>query len=157
MAGKALNFDTGLVEYDVNGAATVAFNPTDADFADRFYTALMELEKQQDALREKAEGLEEPQQVFEFLKERDAEMRRAVDALFGDGVADAVFPNMNCYAMAGGLPVWMNFMFAVADEMGEAMGEERRKTDPRIKAYDKKYAQMLAKYKPKAQNRQAHA
>lgn len=155
MAGKALNFDTGVVEYKLNGAATVRFNPTDSDFANRFYDTLADLEGQQDSLRDAASSLDSTRDYFEFFKERDAEMRKAVDGLLGEGVADAVFAGMNCYALADGLPVWMNLMFAIADEIGEAMGAEQQKTDPRIKSYNKKYAELVAKYKPKTPSRQA--
>lgn len=157
MAGKALNFETGLIEYTINGTAKVSFNPTDADFADRFYTTLTEMEAQQDEIRELAEKAGDgPREMLDFLKDRDAEMRATVDGLLGEGVSDALFPNMNCYAMAGGLPVWMNLFFAIADEMGEAMDEEQGKTDPRLAAHRKKYDEMVEKYKPKTPDRQSH-
>lgn len=154
MAGKALDFDTGIVEYKVNGAATVRFNPTDSGFANRFYDTLTELEGQQDSLRDAAGDLKDTRDFFEFFKERDAEMRKAVDGLLGEGVSDSIFAGMNCYALADGLPVWMNLMFAIADEIGEAMGEEQQKTDPRIASYNKKYSELVEKYKPKTPSRQ---
>lgn len=154
MAGKALNFDTGVVEYKVNGAATVRFNPTDSGFVGRFYDTLTELESKQDALSDAAASLNDTKDYFEFFTERDAEMRKAVDGLLGEGVSDAVFAGMNCYALADGLPVWMNLMFAIADEIGEAMGEEQQKTDPRIESYNRKYAELVEKYKPKTPSRQ---
>lgn len=156
MAGKALNFDTGVVEYTINGAAKVSFNPTDSNFAIRFYEALLDLEGKQDSISAEAHGIEDPKEMFDFMAERDSEMRKTVDGLFGEGFADAVFGGSNCYAFAGGLPLWMNLMFAVADEIGEAMGREQAKTDPRLKAYDRKYSELVGKYKPKAPGRQSH-
>ena len=70
-----------------------------------------------------------------------------IDNLLGAGVADALFPGMNCYALADGLPVWINLMFAVADEVEATFTDEQKKSDPRVKAYNGKYAAMAKKYK----------
>ena len=123
--GKVLSFDTGLVEYDINGAVTVRFNPT----------------------RKVDEIGEDGAAMFAYAKERDREMRGIIDGLLGEGVADALFANMNCYALADGLPVWINLMFAVADEIQSAYTAEQKKTDPRIAGYNKKYQGMMQKYK----------
>ena len=48
---KALNFDTGVSEYDINGTAKVRFNPTDAEFVERLYNTFKTLEEQQDELQ----------------------------------------------------------------------------------------------------------
>lgn len=156
MAGKALQFDTGVVEYTVNDTATIAFNPTDASFADKFYETIQQLEAKQESLRDEAQKLEDPKEMLDFMRQRDKEMRSAIDDLFGVGISAELFPSMNCYAMANGLPVWMNLMFAVADEIAAAMSEEQKKTDPRISSYNKKYADMLAKYKKEKPSRQTH-
>lgn len=156
MAEKTLSFDTGLTEYKINDTVTVAFNPTDANFSDRFYETLSKLEEQQDAMRGEAEKrTDDPRAMFEFITERDKAMRNAIDSLLGPGVADGLFPNMNCYAMANGLPVWMNLMFAIADEIKTSIDAEQKKTDPRIQAYNKKYADLIAKYKPTTPDRQS--
>ena len=150
MASKSLSFDTGVVEYEINGMATARFNPTDAAFAERLYDAFTELDARQDEFEKRvAEIGEDGEAMFAYAKERDEEMRGIIDGLLGEGVADALFPDMNCYALADGLPVWINLMLAVADEVATAYEGERGKGDPRLKAYDGKYHDLLKKYKGK--------
>lgn len=146
--GRALSFDTGLVEYTINGAATVRFNPTDAAFTERLYQAFSDLDERQEEFQRRVDEIGgDGAAMFAYAKERDAEMRGIIDGLLGDGVADALFPDMNCYALADGLPVWINLMFAVADEIQAAYAEEQKKADPRIAGYNERYQGMMRKYK----------
>lgn len=145
---KVLSFDTGLVEYEINGAATVRFNPTDAAFTERLYDTFTSLDKRQDEFKSKVEEIGgDGAAMFEYANERDKEMRGIIDGLLGEGVADALFPDMNCYALADGLPVWINLMFAIADEIQAAYTAEQKKTDPRVAGYNKKYEDMMQKYR----------
>ena len=147
MASKSLSFDTGVVEYEINGMATARFNPTDAAFAERLYDAFTELDARQDEFEKRVTEIgEDGEAMFAYAKERDEEMRGIIDGLLGEGVADALFPDMNCYALADGLPVWINLLFAVAEEIEAAYHLEQGKTDPRIKAYNARYAGMMKKY-----------
>ena len=61
----------------------------------------------------------------------------------------ALFPDMNCYALADGLPVWINLMFAIAEEVEAAYDSEQKKTDPRVRSYDQKYQRLMTKYRRK--------
>ena len=145
---KSLTFDTGLVEYEINGMAKARFNPTDAAFVGRLYKAVTELEARQEEFQGRVDEIgEDGEKMFAYASERDAEMRGIIDGLLGGGVADALFPDMNCYALADGLPVWVNLMLAVAEEVDAAFTEQQKKGDPRAKAYSDKYAGMMAKYK----------
>lgn len=147
---KSLSFDTGVKEYDLNGAVTVRFNPTDAAFSERLYNAFKELDARQDEFQREVDEIgEDGGRMFAYANERDREMRGVIDGLLGEGVADALFPDMNCYALADGLPVWINLMFAVADEIQSAFSEEQKRTDPRVRGYNKRYAAMMKKYKGK--------
>lgn len=145
---KTLSFETGVVEYEVNGAATIRFNPTDAAFVERLYQTFTDLDAKQEEFQAQVDEIgEDGERMFAYAKERDAEMRGIIDGLLGEGVADALFPDMNCYALADGLPVWINLMFAIAEEIEAAYTAEQKKSDPRLRKYDKKYAGMMAKYK----------
>jgi hypothetical protein len=151
---KSLNFDTGLVEYDINGAATVRFNPTDSEFVERLWKCFTDLEARQGEFQQKVEEIgEDGERMFAYAKERDQEMRGIIDGLLGDGVADALFPDMNCYALADGLPVWINLMFAIADEIQAAYTSQQKRTDPRVSGYSKKYEAMVKKYKNKTKRK----
>ena len=138
MAGT-LSFDTGLVEYDINGAVKVRFNPTDETFVsglERLFDALSDLQE--------SATIEEG---FKKFADLDKDMRKKIDALLGDGVSDALFPNMNTWAIADGLPVWMNLVMALLDEVSEAYEREFGKTDPRVNAQRTKYDKLMAKYR----------
>ncbi len=141
MAGKKLSFDTGVVEYDINGAYTVRFNPTDEDFVARLYDAFGSLEKLQGSLA--PDGTDA---TFARFRELDAEMRTVIDGLLGDGAASALFPNMNCYAIADGLPVWMNLALALVDEVADAFDGQADKSGPRLEKHSAKYDAIMAKY-----------
>lgn len=145
---KALNFDTGVVDYEINGKAHARFNPADIAFTEKFYNAFMELaDKQEEFQKQIEEVRDNKDEFFTFAHDRDAEMREIIDGLFGGGVADAIFEDMNCYAIADGMPIWINFLFAVAEEIRDAYDEQGRKADPRMKQFDAKSQELLAKYK----------
>ncbi|MCI8469363.1 MAG: hypothetical protein HFJ75_07775 [Eggerthellaceae bacterium] len=145
---KKLSFDTGVAEYDINGKVKVRFNPTDSGFVERLYKLFSDLEAKQGEFQERIDEIgEDGEAMFAYAAERDAEMRAMIDGLLGDGVAAALFPGMNCYALADGLPVWVNLMFALAEEVEKAYEDEQGRSDPRIRGYNKKYEAMRAKYK----------
>ncbi len=153
MAAKTLTFDTGIVTYDLNGAATVRFNPTDAAFVERLYKVFADLEAEQvkwqtdvEEINDVEEFGERSTKMFDYANQRDTEMRGLIDGLLGEGVSDAVFPDINCYALADGLPVWVNLLFAIAEEVNAAYTAEQKKTDPRVKSYSDKYEALLQKY-----------
>lgn len=136
---KELNFDSGLVTYSLNGKCEVSFNPTDSAFVEKLYRAFEELDKKQEGYKAAVEKLQGKTEIFDFARERDAEMRGILDAVFGSPVSDALFGDMNVYAIANGLPVWCNLMLAVMDEVDTAYAREQRTTNTRIKKYTDKY------------------
>ena len=127
---KELNFDSGLVAYSLNGKCEVSFNPTDSNFVERLYSAFEDLDKKE---------------IFEFARERDAEMRGIIDGVFDAPVSEAVFGGMNVYAIANGLPVWCNLMMAVMDEIDTTFTREQKLTNPRISKYTAKYQKYQKK------------
>lgn len=136
---KELNFSTGLVTYSINGVCEVSFNPTDSVFVGELFTAFDNLDKKQELYKAEIESIKDKKEIFEIAKKRDAEMRQLIDGLFGTSVCDAVFGNMNVYALADGLPGWCNFMFAIIDEIDANFANEQKATNARIKKYTDKY------------------
>lgn len=160
--GNTLSFDTGIKTFTVNDSVDISFNPTDTEFVNRFYEAAERIDADQRQGREQVNGnldeyLDKPKEVYGFAQERDANVRKEIDLLFGEGIADKLFPGINCYAYADGFPIWMNFFTMITDVINESITEEQKKTDPRVKAYSKKYDKMLAKYKNTAPTRQSQA
>lgn len=136
---KALNFESGLVTYNINGRCQVSFNPTDSNFVERLYLAFEDLDKKQESYKTKVEKLADKREIFDFARERDAEMRKIIDGLFDAPVSDSLFGGMSVYAVASGLPVWCNLMLAVMDEIDTTFSREQKSTNPRIAKYTEKY------------------
>lgn len=138
MENKALSFDTGLVTFDINGKATVTFNPTDSAFVERLFNTFDELDKKQDAYKAEVEKAQK-REIFDIARKRDAEMREMIDDALGCSVCEAVFGGMNVYALADGLPVWANLLLAIMDEIDTSFARETKLTDSRIRKYSAKY------------------
>lgn len=133
---NTLNFDTGVKTFSVNGKCEVSYNPTDAAFAERLCGTFDALQEKYEAAKEKAAG----DNVFAVMRELDAEMRRDIDGIFGVPLCDSLFGSMSLWALADGLPVWMNFLLAIIDTIDPAIVAEQKKTNPRLEKYTAKYA-----------------
>ena len=136
---KELSFATGLVTYDLNGAAQVTFNPTDSAFVERLFNTFDALDKKQEAYKAEVEKVADKREIFDIARRRDAEMRSMIDETMGQPVCEALFGGMNVYAMADGLPVWANLLLAVMDEVDTSFAREQKATNPRIQKYTAKY------------------
>lgn len=136
---KELNFESGLVTYSLNGKCEVSFNPTDSNFIERLYATFEELGRKQEQYKSDIEKMADKRKIFDYAKERDAEMRGMLDEVFGVPVSDALFGEMNVYALAGGVPVWCNLMLAIMDEIDTTFAREQKATNPRIAKYTAKY------------------
>lgn len=135
---EQLSFDVGVTRFALNGGVEVEFNPSDSAFAERLFTLFTELDgkqKEYKAAKDKAKGAE----IFDLARKMDTEIRAGIDGLFGVPVCDEAFGNMSVTALADGLPVWANLLLAVMDKMDERVVAERKRTNPRIEKYTKKY------------------
>ena len=138
-----IRFDTGIKTFNVNDCCEIAFNPADNDFVNRLYNTLDALSKIQD--KEQPEDME-PAEIWKYAQEKDKEIRSYIDALFGDGKADLLFSGVSTLALANGMPLWLNFFFAILDEIDETVKAQTAETDKRVKALNDKYGGYMAKY-----------
>lgn len=138
MNQKQLNFEDGLVAFNVNGKTTITFNPTDSAFVEKLYRAFDTLDKRQESYREEVEKIADKKEIFTIAKKRDGEMREIIDDVFGS-ISNTIFGDMNVYAIANGLPVWCNFLLAVMDEVDTTFAREQKATNPRVAKYTAKY------------------
>ena len=139
MESKALQFDTGLVNYQLNDTVTVSFNPTDAAFVERLFKTFDALDEKQESYKAEIEKAEK-REIFAIARRRDAEMREMIDETLRAPVCDALFGGMNVYALASGLPVWANLLLTIMDEIDTVFAREQKLTDSRIKKYSEKYS-----------------
>lgn len=139
-----LNFDTGLVTYKVNGQCEITFNPADVAFVKRLFNTFDGLSKRQDDID--VENTEiDGAALFELAEQRENEMRTEIDDIFGDAVCDKIFGKVSVYALAGGLPLWCNFLMAVIDKIDAAIEDEQKLASPRVAKYMAKYAKYNRK------------
>lgn len=136
---KELNFETGLMEMAVNGGRTIRFNPADIGFLDLLYGLLGKIEAIEAETRKKQGQTEDLAKLFDRSRASDKRMREAVDSVFGEGFSADVFPGIRLTAMAGGLTVLENFIFAIVDEMDESVRDNLAKREGRIAKYTAKY------------------
>ena len=134
-----LNFQTGRKTYTVNDHCEISFDPTDISFVKGLFDLFDRLEKQQD------EQPQNPENAFAYAAQRDRELRAEIDALFGEPVCEKIFGRTNVLSPSGGLPVAMNFLLALIDEIDEA-AEKETKPSAKVDAYIRKYEQKYGKY-----------
>lgn len=136
---NTLNFDTGVVTFNVNDRAEVSFNPTDSNFVERLFSAFDGLDKRQDAYKEEVSRIADKRKIFELTRRLDEEMREMIDGIFQQPVCESLFGSMNVYALADGLPVWCNFLLVVMDQIDTTFAREQKAQNPRIAKYTAKY------------------
>lgn len=136
---KELNFETGLVEMTVNGGRTVRFNPADMGFLETVYGLLAKLEAVEADTAKKRAKTDDLAKQFDHARTSDRRMREAVDSVFGEGFCADVFPGIRLTALADGLTVLENFLFALIDEMDESVRGNLAKREGRIAKYTAKY------------------
>ena len=129
----------------VDAGRSVDFNPSDNGFAEDLYGLVSKLSKIHEDKKKAYEAAGDPAARFDISRAEDAEMREAVDSLFGDGFCKDVFKT-RLFAMADGMTVAENFLFALLDEMDESITENMAKRDARIKKYTEKYSKYSKKY-----------
>lgn len=133
-----LNFQTSRKTYTVNGGAEISFDPADIGFAHRMYGLLNKLKEEWEKPTPDLES------VFAVSELRDKKMRGEIDKAFDQPVCDKVFGTTNIFSPAGGMPVCMNFIMAVIDEI-DAASEKEIKPSERTEEYLRKYRKKYGK------------
>ena len=117
---------------------TVNFNPADQEFAEELYTLVYrigQIHKEKNKLRDAESDM---LKRFELNRAEDSEMRAVVDDVFGEGFSNDVFKT-RLFAVADGLTVVENFLFALLDEMDEKTTAAIASRDAKVKKYTEKY------------------
>lgn len=140
---EKLFFQNPKKTYLVNDGAEIHFNPADVNFVNRIFNLLSMLE-----MKQKENPPDNQEDVFTVIAKRDAEMREAIDLAFEEPVCDKVFGTTNVFSLSGGVPLCMNFLMAVIDEIDAAADKETRMS-PAAAEYLKKYEAKYGKYQRK--------
>lgn len=137
-----LNFQTSRKTYTVNDSCEISFDPADINFVNRLFDLMEKMEKI------RGEESQDVENVFKIAAQKDKEMRAEIDAVFGEPICEKVFGTTNVLSPAGGLPLCMNFLLAVIDEV-DAASEAETKPSARVDAYMQKYQKKYGKYMKK--------
>lgn len=144
MGDNVILIDSGVVTKTLQTTdgkeCSFSFNPLDIGFSKKLFDAFDKLDAKQEKYKDEVQKNANKREVFEIGKNMDAEMRDLInEEVFGFDICGALFGSMNMYALANGLPVWANLMFAMVDEMDTAYAREQKLTNARISKYTKKY------------------
>jgi hypothetical protein len=144
MSENVILIDSGVVTKTLRTTdgkeCSFSFNPLDMAFSRKLFTAFEKLDAKQEKYKEEVQKNADKTEIFDIGEKMNAEMRDIIDNdVFGFDVCDSLFGSMNVYALANGLPVWANLLFAMVDETDNAYAREQKLTNPRIAKYTKKY------------------
>lgn len=142
---EELKFETGLVEFSVNGSRTIRFNPSDPGFLETLYGLVAKIDAIEADMAKKKDKSNDPAKFFDIVRSSDKRMRDAVDSVFGDGFCADVFNGIHVTALAGGLTVLENLVFAIMDRMDDSVKENMAQRNDKIAKYTAKYQKYLQK------------
>lgn len=123
---------------------SVDFNPADQGFAEDLYCLVSKLSAIHEAKTREYEAEQNPAARFDINRAANAEMQEAVDAMFGEGFSRDVFKT-RLFALADGMTVVENFLFALLDKMDESITQNMAKRDDCIRKYTAKYNKYTKK------------
>lgn len=146
------NFDTGRQDFTINGY-TVSFNPTDADFVNRFNLMLKQLGAYQEKFRDTMKDAgDDADKTTAALSEFCDKGRAAFDGLLGEGASDGIFNGCSPFAIQSDtrLSLWVVICDYFADVIGDAILAlpDEVKTDS-LRANGAKSKAIMSKYKIK--------
>ena len=134
-----LDFSTGIQECTINGKCTVYVNFTDPAFIESVFNAFDTIDGIAEKYEPQIENAKSGEEVFSLARARDKETREVINEIFGEDVCSPIFGKMQLSAAADGLPLWVNLLLAIVDNMDTTLSLEKKQTNPRVKKYIEKY------------------
>lgn len=134
---EVLKFNDGFKEFAVNGDENriVKFNPCDFAIMERINASVKRLEqieaKYKEAQKENSDNFEKT------AVECDADIRSEINAVFGGDVCTPAFGKANCLSLAGGNPIFENFLNAMIPIIEKEVNKETSKSKKRMAEYTK--------------------
>lgn len=125
---NTLKFNDGYKELSINGDETrvIRFNPSDFGIMDRLRSAT-----------EKIEGIIDKSKDYSIEEAAafDSDIRNIINEVFASDVCTAAFGDTNCISFAGGQPIFMNFLEAIAPVIKAECNAEKKKSAKKISKY----------------------
>lgn len=140
----ALSYTAGKQEYTLPGGSVIYFDPCDSEFANKVVVAFRNCHKIQKSFPEKP--FEDLDEQLAFIQKMNADIREEIDKAFDAEVCTKACCGSSPISISDGLPVWMNFLMAVIDEIDANMPEGEKRSRARVQQYMDKYNTKYAKY-----------
>jgi hypothetical protein len=137
-----LVIETGVKTFTINNdeSRTITFSPTDYGFIKRLETAYEQLDAAQVKWAEAGkEATGDIHNLMDVIDGAEKEIRSLIDYAFAAPVSEVVFHGLSAYALAGGAPLWANFLLAVFDECDAEFTAQEKASNPRLQKLLKKY------------------
>ena len=139
-----LTINNGVKAYTVNGIENALyFNPLDADFAKRILDTIPKCQKIMENKRVSKD--DEAEILFQKLREADKEIRAAIDEAFSQPACEKIFAETRVTALADGLPLWMNLILAIVDEIDSNISSVDKQSSKKLQYYTSKYMKKYGK------------
>lgn len=108
-----LSFEVGKYkEYQLNGGETIRVNVSDVGIVDRLKGCMDKADKMKEKYGEDL--------TAENLGELDREMRNMIDDMLQcPGACDKAFGSTNCFSIAGGKPIFANFLEVLLEQLAK--------------------------------------
>lgn len=117
----------------------VGINPYDAKFLLAIMDCAEKLDAEQSKLNNAIKGVTDWKALYGATVKADEAMRELIDGLFHKEVCSALFPDVTVYALADGLPIWANLLYAMTEQMDIGLADEKAKAQERIRKYSAKW------------------
>lgn len=142
---ESLNFDLGVKTFSINDSYEISFNPSDWNFTQKIADTFEALSERQEKIESALKSVQNMREFFVTMEELDGEMREYIDRIFNKPLCENVFGDVNLYSIAGGAPVWFNFLISLWDTCDDNLTRESKVKNPKIAKYLDKYAAAQAK------------
>lgn len=140
----ALNYTAGKRQYTLPSGAVIHFDPCDSEFANKIIVAVRNCNKIQNSFPK--EPFTDLDEQLNFIQKMNGDIREEIDKAFGEPVCEKACCGSSPISLSDGLPVWMNFLMAVIDEIDANMPEGEKRSRARVQQYMDKYNTKYGKY-----------
>ena len=126
-----ISFNDGYKTYAINGDENcfIRINPSDFSILGKIEKAKSNIEKF------KIDEPTAPEEAAAAANKLDTAIREQIDFIFGEGISKTVFGSLNCVSLAGGKPIYQNFLDALLPVIEADIAEEKKKSDENIRRY----------------------
>lgn len=136
---EELKFEIGLKEMQVNGGRIIRFNPSDEGFLETLYGMIIKVQNILAEMEKKRAKNDDLSKIFDYSRTREKQLREVVDSVFGENFCADVFVDIRMLALADGMTVLENFLYAVIEKMDEDVRDNLARRNSRVQYYTEKY------------------